>query len=802
MPHFFLWSLFFLVSFGIVAKDFSEAKKQNTSNKISQATNKKEFSNNEPFDERQNMITVTGTRREGLLKDSAITTEVISRKDIDDMGAKDLSEAVRNIPGVNVRPATSGERGETIQIQGLSAQNVLILVDGQRTTGRFNGAIDLTRFKAEEIERIEIVKGSSSAIYGSDAIAGVINIITKEAISPFSANFRTLGGTGSKKYYSETLDFRNTGSVGVKTENYSTNFTAGWHRGEGYDLTLDATKGPRNGRIASTSGAYNPFPHGMSKREMYYLATNAPSYSFPLESTSGNSFNDLNVANKSILHVKENVKLTSQFYYRYLDQSGVDAVLPRTIYDRNSKTHDFMGALNLDWAITQKLNLTLNTNYSRFQDLYTMDQRKADDLDSKQRTDNTVIEERSKLDYKFSENHVLSFGAENLTDQISSARISPDCKREFPNICLSDIRPELFQSQVINGYADRFRHAFYVQDEWRISDAPRIQIVPGVRYDRDSIYGGQWLPKLAVRFDTSENFRIRAASGLGYRAPSFQDLYYNFFNPGVGYRVTGNDQLKPELSRTNNLGFEWDINRKIWLSSNLFYNSVSNLIGLRLSPSNDSSGMQVYKSSNYLKAKTGGLESSINFRLNSFLSFGLGYTYTSTKDEITNLPLEGRTPHRWNANIKIDHKPTGFGVSLFAVSFGKSPYYCTNSFLGCTPDLPEYLDSLESEITTRVSSIQNNFINSLNIPKPVSDYCTERNQVTCTSNTTYGYRMVNAHTNINLRISQKFANYFQWFFGVENVLDSWDTKYNPQKPRYFYFGLDTKFEIQEENNKG
>ncbi len=744
--------------------------------------------------DRGSIITVTGTRRRGLLKDSSITTEVITRKDIDDMGARDLSQTLGNVPGIEVRPAQSGERGETVRLQGLASQNVLILVDGQRTTGRFSGAIDLTRFKAEEIERIEIVKGASSAIYGSDAIAGVINIITREAQSPLSASFRTQGGTGSRQYYGDTMEFRNYASIGVKKEKLSTLFTVGWHKGDGYDLTKDATPGPRNGRIPSNAEGYNYYPSGMPTTTSYYLATRIPSYFPPLESTSGSAFTDLNVSNKTTYNVNESLAISAQFYYRYLDQFAVDAVLPRTIYDRRNKTHDFMGALNMDLALSQKWNLNLNTNYSRFQDLFTTDQRKADDLDSQQRTDNAVTEFRSRLDYKFTETHVISFGAENLFDQISSSRISQDCRRTFPNICIEDRFPEINKGQVINGSAERFRNAFYIQDEWRISDKPRIQIIPGIRYDRDSIYGGQWLPKLAIRYDITDTFRIRTASGLGYRAPSFQDLYFNFLNPGVGYRVAGNPDLKPELSRSINLGFEWDVTRKIWFSSNLFYNKIDNLIGFRTNPVRDPSGLQVFQTSNYLRVETQGIETSFSVRLTDIISTGAGYTYTQTKDKVTNLPLEGRGPHRWNVNFRADHKPSGFSISIFAVIFGKQPYYCIKNPFWCNPDLPDTFSGVESALA---SDAQKNIQSSIRVLGAISDYCTERNLSYCTTNTTYGYTMVNAHTNLNLRVSQKFFTSFQWFAGVDNLLDVWDLQYNPQRPRYYYFGIDGKFDFKE-----
>lgn len=750
---------------------------------------------NEVNGDRSNIITVTGTRRRNLLKDSTITTEVITRKDIDAMGARDLSQTLGNVPGIEVRPAQTGERGQTVRLQGLSAQNVLILVDGQRTTGRFSGSIDLTRFKAEDIERIEIVKGASSAIYGSDAIAGVINIITKEAQDPLYAEFRTLGGSGSEKYYGPYTEFRNYASVGAKTDKLSTLITVGWHKGEGYDLTPDATPGPRNGRYASLAPGYNPYPANTSIVNSYLFATRLPGYTPPLESTSGSAFNDMNLSNKTVYHATDNLTLTSQFYYRHLDQSAVDASPPRTVYDRRNKTHDFMGAFNVDWVANKKINVNLNANYSRFQDLYTTDQRKADDLDSQQRTDNAVTEFRSRVDYKISENHVTSVGAENLQDQISSARIAPDCRRTYPNVCYEDFNPELTKGQTINGNAYRFRNAFYVQDEWRVSDKPRIQIVPGVRYDHDSIYGGEWLPKLAVRYDVTDQFRFRAANGLGYRAPSFQDLYFNFLNPGVGYRVVGSSNLKPELSRSYNFGWEWDITKRVWYSSNLFHNNVDNLIGFRTNPVRDSSGLMVYQTSNYQKATTQGIESSLNIRISEIVTTSVGYTYTNTKDELTNLPLEGRGPHRWNFSIRLDEKSSGLSLSVFAVVFGKQPYYCVKNPFWCNPDLPSNFDGLEALLN---SQAQTNITNSLSaLPAAVSDYCSENNLSYCTTNPTYGYRMVNPHTNLNLRLSQRFFGHFQWFVGVDNALDAWDLQYNPQRPRFYYFGLDGKFAFSE-----
>ena len=104
-------------------------------------------------------IVVTGSRGERRLKDSTVATEVISRKKIESTGARNAAEVLETQLGVNVSPFFGGSQ---VQMLGLDSKYVLFLVDGQRIAGRTNNTVDLTRFKVQNIERIEIVKGSSS----------------------------------------------------------------------------------------------------------------------------------------------------------------------------------------------------------------------------------------------------------------------------------------------------------------------------------------------------------------------------------------------------------------------------------------------------------------------------------------------------------------------------------------------------------------------------------------------------------------------------------------------------------------
>jgi len=124
----------------IIQKDQRSQIETQNENQLQQANeDKNKHKDEEQWKNSEKIITVTGSRRKKLLKDSIVKTEVISREDLDAMGARTVADSLGNVPGIEVRPAQPGQRGESVRLQGLSAQNVLILVDGQRVTGRFNG---------------------------------------------------------------------------------------------------------------------------------------------------------------------------------------------------------------------------------------------------------------------------------------------------------------------------------------------------------------------------------------------------------------------------------------------------------------------------------------------------------------------------------------------------------------------------------------------------------------------------------------------------------------------------------------
>ncbi len=131
--------------------------------------------------------------RPGLI---AMPVTIIDRKTIERMGSRRLDEVLREQPGLAVvSDLGAGNRAVGLQMQGFSSEYITILIDGQPMAGRSSGNFDLSRISVANIERIEIIKGASSSLYGSEALGGVVNIITRQHITQAQASLGALYGT-------------------------------------------------------------------------------------------------------------------------------------------------------------------------------------------------------------------------------------------------------------------------------------------------------------------------------------------------------------------------------------------------------------------------------------------------------------------------------------------------------------------------------------------------------------------------------------------------------------------------------
>ena len=173
-------------------------------------------------------IVVTGTRTRRLIKDSPVSTEVIHADEIRNMGAQNIGEVLEERAGIIV--TQDGVRGGMLsaQLQGLNDNHTLVLIDGAPVIGRIAGKLDLSRVSVQNVDRIEIVKGAASALYGSEAVGGVVNIITKKPEDQIEYSVDASMGTLNAKNLKVDLSTAQNGTSLVTSAEH--------HSADGYDL--------------------------------------------------------------------------------------------------------------------------------------------------------------------------------------------------------------------------------------------------------------------------------------------------------------------------------------------------------------------------------------------------------------------------------------------------------------------------------------------------------------------------------------------------------------------------------------
>ncbi len=569
---------------------------------------------------RHRKVVISAQRSESRLADSTVQVEVITKEQIREKGARTVTEVLNNETGFFIQRNFAGDN---VQLQGLDSQYLLILRDGERLNGRINGQYDTGRLRVENIERIEIVRGSSSAIYGSDAIAGVINIITarpKAALVDAKLQGGNLGAADTTAAAVIPMgDFLLRGSGAYRTQQpfrYDEKSLATLGRGineYGFDTGAEWDFA-KNWKLA--------FQGDYGRRRLWGIDQPA----------SGGTFDRINLTE------------TAQSSFRLHTRTANGEVLPgesvSTVRDDNKLANELR-------ADRGKADFKLNGSYTVFRDQFLYDQRNDTALDNYENTrENTYVLHAQAATPLFSLGR-LTLGSEGIFENLNTPRIQPST-------------------------TSRNRIAGYSQFDTRLFDS--VILSPGIRYDRDSQFGDYVSPRLGIKAG-SEDFILRLSAGIGYRSPSFRELYLYFENPSAGYTVQGNPALRPEVSRSVNLGIEWYATKYISIDSNGYYNDLQNLI--QTAPAGLVGSVTQYQYRNVASALTTGFDSRITLYLSRYLRAMLGYSLTHAYDRSADRALAGRARHRVNAGLLLRYR--GFTGRVMVMLVDRRPYYLDQS---------------------------------------------------------------------------------------------------------------------------
>ncbi len=547
-------------------------------------------------------VVVTATRTNKALKDAPVITQVINSRAIKNSGTTRVDELLtQEVPGLEMQ---RGGFGSDIKLQGLDAKNILILVDGERLAGETGNNIDYSRLNTANVERIEVVKGAASALYGSQAMGGVINIITKKSRKPLEIsagvrwtqpnerNYPDLDEKDDKYLSKKNLDLVNLNlnlSAGYKLKHFSgrTDFMS-----KSFDGYLLYDKKPITKEFINIDtvidNALNPFPTGI------------------------NGYRDYSVAQKFEIPIMS--KLDLELNGNYYHHNEYDFV-PDNVY-QNFEDYSYGG--KLQYQISERYHLTASYHYDNYRkfDYY----EKLDEKAMNYR--NVFINPKLLGNFKAGKYQEFTGGVEYLSESLTTDKFSDDSLSEKKTAT----------------------SVFFAQDDITLGN--HWNFILGARFDNHSVFGLHFSPKLSGMYKL-KHWTFRANYAKGFRSPNLKELYMDW--PVAWFTIKGDENLKPE---TNNY-FSGSVeigNSFINASATGYYNKLKNKIDGEWQ-----NGQTVYQYVNVSEAVLSGFEMMMQiYFLNHFMLSG-AYNYLSDKRPQGEL-VSSASPH--TGNIKLNYQLT------------------------------------------------------------------------------------------------------------------------------------------------
>ena len=439
-------------------------------------------------------IVVTASHTPKALKDAPVVTRLITRHDIKITDATNIQELLtQEIPGLEFGFAMSQETA--LHMSGFGGNAVLFLVDGERLSGETMDNTDYNRLNLDHVGRVEIVKGASSALYGSNAVGGVVNIISQENLAPWAVNVNS-------RYNTFGHEWRNGASFSFNT--------AKWNSQTSFQHTkIDPIDLPKR---------YSPEE---IVAELMKKAQGLPYNEDVLNDDSNISRlygqKTYNVKERLIWRATDQLTLTGRGGYFFRSSE-------RDTY--NYHFNAYSGGLKGRYAWDYHHYLELSYAYDQYD--------KANFLPDGTRTHDHDYSNRQHVahalyNHAFGKNGLI-VGADYMHDYLTTYQFVDNTSHSQNNI---------------DGYA---------QFDWNVTD--RLNLVGSVRYDYFSASSNQaFTGRLAAVYKFPwMTFRANYASG--FRAPTLKEMYMYFDMGNMGYMIVGNPDLKPEKSHNFNLAAE------------------------------------------------------------------------------------------------------------------------------------------------------------------------------------------------------------------------------------------------------
>lgn len=570
-------------------------------------------------------VVITGEYQAQSLKNSVQRVRTISNEKIVLRGATNVLEALSTELGV--RFSNDLTLGETdVQLMGMSGQNVKVLLDGVPLVDRSGTKQSLSQIDVNTVDRIEIVEGPLSVVYGTDALAGVINIITKRAGAQGNLSVST-------KIQEESVgkEYNGFNSNGIHMQNLALSYAkSGWEFGLGGTRN---NNGGWQGALLGRAKQWRPKDQNLANARVGYRNSNLYVwYSLNFLDEDISALGDINPSNNKTtdaLYTTTRFTHQAQAEWRISNSLSLNAAASYQDYKRETLTTD------IDFN-TGKTTLNLNPgtqDVSGFKTSFL----------------------RSTLQYKLSPTVSFQPGVDVKLDEANGQRI-----RNTPSI--NDY--SAFVTSEIN-----FNTTGFIK---------QISLKPGLRFSVNSVYDAPpVIPSLNTKITLNHDVAIRLAYARGFRSPALRELYFTFHD--ASHDIEGNPNLKAEYSNSFTGSVSWQAlnTNEVQLSTivSAFYNDFRNRISIATGIDPQNPQWSIYVNIDRYKTTGGTFENQLNWKnLQAGLGLSLVGRYNSYSEQNSSLSTFMFSPEV-NSNLIYKFTKIGLNATLAYKFTGKRPGY-------------------------------------------------------------------------------------------------------------------------------
>lgn len=560
-------------------------------------------------------VLVSANKTETSLKYTSVASEIITAEEIKQKGAVRLRDILKFKTGM------FNMSQDSISIRGLNADHTLILIDGKRLTGEVGGSLELDRINISDIERIEIVKGSASGLYGTDALGGVVNIITKKSDKPsvrINPQLGTFGGDGLQKSISLSSNI-------PINEKFTLKLDGSFRDYERLDNEQKESI-QRDGDVKFIGLGLD------------YKITQEDSVSFKADFMldKGDNFMKNNMVNMKDDNERQNYSLAW-----------------------NRKNSNYNSMLRVYTSLYDKTFEVHNTKQKKIMKFVKADR------------DTTVAE--AQLNFFLSDNNLLSIGGELRREGFEGNVVKT--KKPTDSGTYKGLPYQ-------NSKIDIDYYAIFIQNQYKASDA--LSITGSVRYDDSSEFENSISPKVGITYSVidkkDKGLRLKLNYSHGFKTPTPADLYRENVRHDKQLYLRGNPDLTSEKSRTFDIAFEGEYN-DFSAKVSYFHADIEDLIEKVFTGKKDaSSGYKLFSFENLSEATIDGVEVEAAYKFSDSMKISANYTYLDAKGDMPYGPppkkqfktmkLENRPDHLANIKAFYIHIPWDLRVNVWGEYVG------------------------------------------------------------------------------------------------------------------------------------